>query len=484
MMVTFWKRLPSQLSVAMLGSLSLVLYLLVSFRLQFSNAQRDVVGFLLTFGALFAIYAAAALLVHGEGNRKQASVATILAFAVIFRVILLFAGLPHDRPAAALARDLSDTDTGYAPFLIYDNDVWRYLWDGHLTGSGVSPYEATPHEVIALAEEGSEPHASLLEQEIWWDVVDNVSFQGYTTVYPPLAQYLFGLSNRLAPGSVFAWKSLVVLGDVGTCWVVLSLLGAVGKRRSYVLLYAWNPLVVKEFAGSGHIDSVMVFLMMLAVLFLVEKRQGAALASLALSILAKIGSAALGVLFMRHTRPTLWVVLFGVLALGSLPLLGGLEELWAGVGAYGREWTFNSGPWAALHWLAKSGGTSDPAAWAHWTTKLLSLLAILALPCFSRTSTDNTLWIAFLILVTVVLLNPAVMPWYLIWALPLATVLGCWSWIGLTGLSLLSYLIYLDGTEHVWWLWLEYGFFALFVALEWFRTRSARMRPTFTLFRR
>jgi len=483
-MARFGKRLQGRVPVALLGSVSAVVYLLVAFRLQFSNALRDVVGFLVAIGALFAIYAVAALLVHSKSDRKHASVATILAFSVVFRVILLFAGLPHDRPVAALANDLSGTATGYSPFLIYDNDVWRYLWDGHLTANGVSPYETTPQEVITSAEEGSEPHATLLEDELWWDVVDNVSFQGYTTVYPPLAQYLFDLSNRLAPASVFIWKLLIVLADLGTCWVVFSLLRAIGRNRSYILLYAWNPLVIKEFAGSGHIDAVMVFLMMLALLFLVEKRQVAALGSLALSILAKVGSAALGVLFLRHTRPVVWCVLFAVLALGSLPMLGGLVALSGGLAAYAREWTFNSGPWAAIRWLAKVAGTSDPTAWAHWTTKLLSLAAIVVLPWFSRPSKDSILRVAFFILAAVVLLHSAVMPWYLLWALPLAAVVGCWSWVGLTGLSFLSYLIYLDGIERAWWLWLEYGFFAALVALEWSRARSARMPATFTLFRR
>jgi hypothetical protein len=467
-----------------LGSLSVLIYFLVAFRLQFSNALRDVVAFLVAFGALFALYAAASLLVHSKRNREHGSVATILAFAVIFRIILLFAGLPHDKPMSALAKDLSGIATGYTPFLVYDNDTWRYLWDGHLTASGISPYESTPQEVITLAEEGVEPHAALLEKEVWWDVLDNVSFQGYTTVYPPLAQYLFGVSQRVAPASVFAWKLLIVLADLGTCWVLLSLLAGHGLPRTLVIVYAWNPLVLKEFAGSGHVDAVMVLLMTLALLLLVKKRSAAALGSLALSILSKIGSAALGVLFLRQTRPVYWLVLVGVLIVGSLPMLGGLLELSGGLGAYGREWTFNSGPWAAIRYLAKVAGASDPTAWAHWITKVLSLLAIVVLPWFSSKSNGATLRIAFLILAAIVLLHPAVMPWYLIWALPLATVVGCWSWIGLTGLSLLSYLIYLDGIERAWWLWLEYGLFAVLVAFEWARARSATMPATFTLFRR
>ena len=479
-----WKDPRGCWPLIAMGLLSALLYLLVAFRLQFSNAARDLSGFLLVFGALFTLYAAVSLLVHRMRPQEHASVAAILALAVVFRVILLFAGLPHDKPMDALKKDLSGKATGYSPFLIYDSDVWRYLWDGHLTASGLSPFESTPAEVIEMAEEGIEPYASLLEEEIWWDVVDNVSFQGYSTVYPPLAQYLFGLSARVAPGSVFAWKFLVVLADLGTCWVLLSLLAAVGKSRANVIFYAWNPLVIKEFAGSGHVDAVMVCLMTLALLFLVQQRQAAALGSLALSILAKIGSAALGVLFLRHTRPAYWIVLLAVLVLGSLPHPGGLVQLSGGLGAYGSEWIFNSGPWAAVHWLAGLAGATDPAAWAHWITKTLSLLVIVVLPWFSSSSMKSTLGIAFLILAVVVLLNPAVMPWYLLWALPLATVVGSGSWGALTGLSLLSYLIYVDGTEHSWWLWTEYGILALLVSLEWARARSARMPPTFTLFRR
>jgi len=479
-----WRGSEGWVPVAAAGSLSVVVYSLVAFRLQFSNALRDIVGFLVAFGVLFVVYAAAAHVVHSSSHRGRTLLATIFIFAAVFRFILLCAGLPHDRPMTALAKDVSGTATAYAPFLIYDNDVWRYLWDGHMGANGLSPYEATPEEVAELAEEGVEPYAALLEAEVWWDVLDNVSFQGYTTVYPPLAQYLFALSHRVAPASIFTLKLLVVLADLGTCWALLSLLAALGLRRSSVILYAWNPLVIKEFAGSGHVDAVMIFLMTLALLFLVKKRPVAALGSLALSILAKVGSAALGVLFLRHTRPVYWIVLFAVLALGSLPLLGGLAELSGGLGAYGREWTFNSGPWAAIRGLAKVAGTSDPEAWAHWITKVLSLLAIVVLPWFSHESKGNTLWIAFLILAAVVLLNPAVMPWYLLWALPLAAVVGCWSWMGLTGLSLLSYLIYLDGTEQAWWLWLEYGLFAALVVIEWTRARSARMPSTFTLFRR
>ena len=62
------------------------------------------------------------------------------------------------------------------------------------------------------------------------------------------------------------------------------------------------------------------------------------------------------------------------------------------------------------------------------------------------------------------------MPWYLLWALPLAVAIGNRSWLVLTALSMLSYLFYIDATTQAWWLWLEYGLFGLCL---WAELRAA-----------
>ncbi len=479
-MRVIWSRGRRFTALAALGLVSAALYALAAFGLRFSSSERDVAGFLAVFGALFVLYAAAAFVGRGPESAPsdRTALAAILLFAVLFRGLLLFAGLPRERPLEALADDLSGRTTGYTPFLIYDNDVWRYLWDGHAAAGGVGPYAASPREIAERAEAGEEPFAALLAEELWWDVLDNVSFQGHTTVYPPLAQLLFRLSHALAPGSVFVWKLLVVVADLGTCWALALLLGALGRRREEVILWAWNPLVVKELAGSGHADGVMVGLLTLAVYLLVVRRELPGMAAYGASILAKLGPAVLVVLFLRRTRPRGWAVLAGVLALGALSLAGDAPQVLRGLAVYGRDWVFNSGPWAALAALAAAAGAERPEIWAHLVTKGAVLAAAVALPWRAAATPDGLVRAAFALVALMVLMNPAVMPWYLLWALPLAVAARCRSWALLTGLSLLSYLFYVDATERSWWLWLEYGAFAAALAVEVARAkRSSAARP-------
>ncbi len=462
-------------SLTVLGSASVMLYGLVAFRMSFSNLARDVTGFLVVFATLFLLYATAGLLVHRRrAGHSLSTFYIILAFATLFRVLLLFAGLPHQKPIEALGQDLAGPETGYLSFLIYDNDVWRYLWDGHLLRCGVSPYAVTPLEVVDLADAGQRPFASALAEERWWDILDNVSFQSHTTVYPPLAQGLFGLAQGLAPGSVFVLKLLLILIDLGTCTVVAGLLTAIGKDREWVLLYAWNPLVVKELAGSGHADALMIFWMALALLLLIRGRQILALTAFGLSLLSKIGSLVLLVLFLRRTQPRYWPVLAGVVLLGVAPFAGDLPSMVNGLVAYGREWVFNSGFWAAIHAAAAALGAESAVFWAHALTKALVLAGVATLPWLGGSRPRDILQVAFLLLAGIVLLNPAVMPWYLLWPLPLAVALGYRSWLLLTALSLLSYLHYVQDGVGGWWLWLEYGVFALAVGWEHARSRQSR----------
>jgi len=52
--------------------------------------------------------------------------------------------------------------------------------------------------------------------------------------------------------------------------VVVRLLRAAGRHRGWSLAYGWCPLVVKEIANSGHLDSLATCLAMLAVWFVVS----------------------------------------------------------------------------------------------------------------------------------------------------------------------------------------------------------------------
>src|SRR5260370_40242798 len=47
---------------------------------------------------------------------------------------------------------------------------------------------------------------------------------------------------------------------------IRQLLASFGLARQRVLIYAWHPLVVWEFAGSGHLDAIAIASIALALL--------------------------------------------------------------------------------------------------------------------------------------------------------------------------------------------------------------------------
>jgi hypothetical protein len=190
-----------------------------------------------------------------------------------------------------------------------------------------------------------------------------------------------------------------------------------------------------------------------------------------------VGALVLAPLLARRIRLRWWWAAPAALVLLALPYLDGLPSLFRALGVYADEWVANAGAWGLVRWLATAVGAARPEAWAHWVTRaaLVALVGVTAwragVPTESGSAEALTVHAAFLALAGTVLLAPAVMPWYLLWALPLAVATGYRSWWLLTGLSLLYYLVYAMHEEAAWFRWVEHGGFALAMAWE------LRVRP-------
>ena len=70
-------------------------------------------------------------------------------------------------------------------------------------------------------------------------------------------------------------KAVMAAFDILAIIALLPLLTLVGRDRTQVLIYAWLPLPVWEFAGSGHIDAAAAGLLALALLSRRVWRRGA-----------------------------------------------------------------------------------------------------------------------------------------------------------------------------------------------------------------
>lgn len=168
---------------------------------------------------------------------------------------------------------------------VLEIDLYRYIWDGNATEAGVSPFQYSPDEVrLANTFGTSDPELQRLVDKVQSApsldaVVKVVHFGQLRTPYPPVSQAVFFVSAVLTPDSasvtthVFVMKAVLGLFDIATLVVMLSLLRRVGLPIGWAIAYGWCPLVLKEFANSGHLDTIAVFLAITTV-WLVTPRSG------------------------------------------------------------------------------------------------------------------------------------------------------------------------------------------------------------------
>jgi len=341
----------------------------------------------------------------------------VLATALFFRLALLPAGLRED----ASLQDMLDPQS-WQRFLLFDHDVWRFLWDPHVAASGINVYTFAPSDA-ALDQ--------LAEDEPWVTVRSRINYPQTPTTYPPGAQLLFQITNKILPANPLGIKLLAIAADLG----ISALL-----PLPSVLLYAWNPLVLKAGAASAHYDSLLA-LLILAVYYN-SQRLWTSGVLLGTAALVKLSPLVLLPWLFRQSGIGGVLIALGFTALGFAPFYPGFLT---GLSAFGGNWQFNAGYYGALQWLS-------PVA----ARPLAALSFLTAAFLIFRSKTLNPAQQAAWTLFFVVVLSPVVMPWYLLWCLPLAILAGEMIPIYFSFAVALSILVMLDGIERSWWLWLEH----------------------------
>ena len=389
-----WKS-PRILLLAVIGSVSTLLYLQ-----DFTMAT-----YLWVFLPLFGLYGLALGLVFRKPFEASATcLALIVAFAVVFRLLVL------------------------ASPLVLSSDLYRYVWDGRVQRAGINPYRYPP-EAEALA--------ALRDPDIY----PHIHRPALITIYPPVAQMLFALITAVVPDSIHGMKAAMVLFDLATMGLLIRLLKTTGHPPEHVVLYAWSPLVVFEFAGSGHVDVLMVPFVLLALQARLTHRPGLAGAMLGLATLIKLYPVVLfPALYTRQERH--FPLSFGVtLVLGYLPyvLSVGTQVLGYLPGYLGPWEDFNGGlrPWFII-------------ALTPLTTAARSLASAFCIALFLGVGYmvschHGTDWIrrATHMISSFLLLVPTTFhPWYVIWLLPCLCFTLSWGWLYLSGAIVLSYIAY------------------------------------------
>ena len=105
-------------------------------------------------------------------------------------------------------------------------------------------------------------------------------------------------------------------------WAIAQLLSSFGLPRQRLLLYAWHPLAVWEFAGSGHVDAIAIAFISLALLARHRNAEGTTGLALASASLTKLFPVALLPALYKRGGWKMPLVSLVTIAFAYLPYLG------------------------------------------------------------------------------------------------------------------------------------------------------------------
>jgi alpha-1,6-mannosyltransferase len=285
------------------------------------------------------------------------------------------------------------------------DDLYRYVWDGRVSATGIDPYRYPP---------GDPALAPLRDTAIWHLV--NAKMQ--PSPYPPLLEAAFALIYRLQPDSLLAMKTAMCILNLGVSGLLLMLLQQRRQPLWQALIYAWNPQVTVQVALSGHNDPLLLCWLLLALWLgaVAEPRRRMVGAwALAVATLAKyMPVLALPVLLRRWGWRAAGVY---CATLGAVygALLMRHQVVFAGVITEASTAQFND----ALHYLiARLARLVLPAGAAAIASSVGMVgIGVVILVLMRGVDQDMSTPLGTL-LATYLLFAVSVAPWYTLWILP------------------------------------------------------------------
>jgi alpha-1,6-mannosyltransferase len=380
------------------------------------------------------------LLRHGAGGLHTALalyylglVAFIVSWLLLGRILLARTD-PLD-PAPLRAMFIRWMLPLLAAMPLASTDLYSYAAQAQLSRRGFDPYTATPADL---------PGKFL--DNVAWKWVDTPS--PYGPMWVAISRWAAALTGNHALISVLLLRLLPFGSLIVIAWLLPVLSNRFGVRADIaVWLVVANPVMIIHGVGGGHNDVVMVMFLLAAVC--VVSRPGAGMGDLAaaavLSTLAGAvkapGLVAVAFIVPIYLMPRAgikareWVRCCGLVAVTAV-LVFGLASLVAGVGL---GWTrqistsipvinFMSIPtMAAVAYRFSIGaphaGTVIDQTVRNFRAAGSIISALLLVTFWLRATRGSALQLLTLSLVTIVVLSPAVQPWYFLWALACVALL-------------------------------------------------------------
>ena len=269
--------------------------------------------------------------------------------------------------------------------------------------------------------------------------------------------------------SLFALKFAFVLCDLAIVFVLLDVLRRSGQGVHWVLVFAWNPLLATEVAGSGHVDIVGALLLLVSFAALGRRWRAVAAVAFGLAVAVKFLPIVLLPFYWKRVRVRDGVLAVVAVALLYAPFLSHGRIPIGSLGTYVQSFRFNDPVFATLERVAA------PQLVVGFAVLVGLVTAIWLRKKSMELASDEFAWP----MAATLLCAPVVYPWYLLWMLPFVR--------SRSTVPIIIWTISIIPTYYVWYLhalggpWLlpgwitlvEYGAVAIAGAIVLFR-RSTR----------
>jgi hypothetical protein len=342
------------------------------------------------------------------------------------------------------------------------DDLQRYRWEAKVQEQGWNPYGIAPND----------PRLAALRDK-YYEVMPG---RELPAIYPPATELLFRATWKFFPGPT-AFKTPFAAADVLVLLLLAWMFREEKDRDFRVAIYAWNPLVIVEFAGSGHND-VLALLGIVCGLALVKKWPSIASVPIALGAMAKVFPAVLLPVWIRRAgwprKRTGWwaAALAGVAAVAMLaPYWNALGMFRANLEYYETTWkNYHASLYTVIDWLT-GGKTKVPA--------LTGVVVSWGLAFWLAWKKAEPARAAYLLIGTILAFGPNGYSWYFTWIVPLLCFYPNPAWLMLTVLQFLSYNVLIGyGILSVFKFdplmqWLVYApFYGLLLGNWWYGRRN------------
>jgi len=369
---------------------------------------------------------------------------------------------------------------------IQETDSYRYLWDGHQVLQKANPYQKSPEMAFNSS---SNLNGSNEIQNLY----SFINYPQIRTIYPPLAQFIFAAAQMITPWKLWGWRLLIFTAELMMVGILVSTLRHMNRSPAWIVVYAWCPLILKEFSNSLHLDVFALLFLVGMIYFWVRSRHFAAVVMLAFAVLIKwfalilLPVIALWIYKRDRARIIPAVGLFFLILVSSfIPFWSALFE---GLGQFGALWQVNDGIYNLIfHSYQSLGFDQFNAVNVLSRVTVFVLFSIIMILVLNRLRSSEALTdylrACMILIAALFFLIPTGNPWYFTWVFPFLIFCPSRSLIFFSGLAFMYYIdfYFMYRTNFETWaevVWVEYGLFFMLLGWELWKTRQL---PSFCRF--